>query len=147
MSVLPASSTHSHIVFKMSNDWYALPVSQVRAVERWRQPTPVPGTPPAILGIVNQRGRLITVIDARLLLGLEVKPTTRSTRLLLAEVGDVELALVADEVADLLPLDSALVEPPPAHAALFCDGLAATPFGTAVLLDLAALVNATKVGA
>lgn len=143
----PSPQPADHIFFRLATEWYALPVSQMRTIDRWQAPTPVPGTQPAILGIVSQRGAIITVIDARVLIGLPIEPPARSTRLLGVQHGDVPLALVADRVADLLPLDPADVQPVPGgRAASLSAGLARTPFGPTSLLSLEALLEMVRGG-
>jgi len=114
----------------------------MRGIERWRPPTPVPGTPPAILGIINQRGMLVTVLDIRALLGQKQEPPSRRTRLLFAHIGDTDVALLVDHVADLLDLEIDRAEPAPHRASGFSSGLLHTPFGLATLLDLAAVLHA-----
>ena len=130
------------IVFQLGAEWFAVPIAQMRGIERWRPPTPVPGTPPAILGIINQRGMLVTVLDIRMLLGQKPEPPTRRTRLLFASAGDTDVALLADHVADLLDLDVARAEAPPHRASGFSSGLLHTPFGLATWLDLGLVLHA-----
>ena len=134
-----------HVVFQLSHEWYALPVEQVRAVERWRVPTPVPGTPPAIIGIINQRGTLVPVVDARVLLNLSLDPPLRKTRLIFTRIENDAVALIADHVADMLTLDQEAVEGAPPRASMLIDGLVRTPYGVASLLDLTALLSTLRV--
>ncbi len=47
---------------------YALPIGHVVEVIRPRQLTPIPGTPPIALGLINVRGMVCTVLDLALLL-------------------------------------------------------------------------------
>jgi len=118
-----------------------LPVEQVRGIERWRTPTPVPSTPPAIVGIINQRGALVTALDIRVLLGFKVEAPTRRTRFLLAHFSGVDVAIVADYVADMLPLDTASIELAPVGGSSLSGGLIASPLGLASLLNLEAVLT------
>ncbi len=135
--------TH-HVVFQLSQEWYVLPVEQVRAIERWHAPTPVPGTPPAIIGIINQRGMLVPVIDARVLLNLPLDAPTRSSRLLFTHAQATDFALITDQVADMLTLDPTSLEDAPARASTLISGLVMTPFGRASMLDLEAVLNTVR---
>ncbi len=84
----------------------------------------------------------------RVLLGLAVDPPTRSTRLLGVQYEDVQLALVADQVADMLPLDLAGLQPMPGgRTASLSSGLVRTPFGPTGLLSLEAVLEAVRGGA
>lgn len=129
------------IVFQLSNEWFVLPVQQIRGIERWRTITPVPDTPPAIVGLINQRGVLVTVIDARMILGLKVQQPDRNTRLILVHVDQTECAIIADCVRDILMLDPATIEPAPSRIASLSLGIVPTPFGIATLLDLNLLLQ------
>jgi purine-binding chemotaxis protein CheW len=56
---------------------YALPLDDVEAVMQAEPPTPLPGLPPPILGMVQARGRVIVVADAGLLLAPGAEPPRR----------------------------------------------------------------------
>lgn len=129
------------ILFQLSGEWFVLPIDLLRGIERWRTPTPVPGTPASIVGIINQRGALMTVLDTRMLLGLKTEPPTRRTRLLLVRINDLDLALVVDHVADMLPLDVTRVEPAPGRSGSLSTGLIPTPLGWASMLNVEAALN------
>lgn len=55
---------------RVAAEAYAIPVTQVREVSGLGEVTPVPGTPPGVLGIRNLRGQLIPVIDLAAVLGI-----------------------------------------------------------------------------
>lgn len=61
--------------------------------------TPVPGVPAPVMGLANVRGRVVTVVDGRRLVG--VVPDTPPAWLVLARVGARTVALAVDEVEDL----------------------------------------------
>lgn len=136
------------LLLRLDQEIYALPSSNVREVFRHRPITPVPGAPPALPGILNQRGAILPVIDPRLLLGLVQSPVTRSTRLVLASHEDVDVALLVDGVLDLVALSSDTVEavPPaldPARARMI-RGVARHDAMHVILLDLGELIAAVR---
>jgi purine-binding chemotaxis protein CheW len=55
-------------LFRLGTQRFALFAQDVVAVANWRQPTPLPGAPEAILGIVSVQARMITVLDTSKLL-------------------------------------------------------------------------------
>jgi purine-binding chemotaxis protein CheW len=105
--------TQNLLLLQLQHEWYALPGSAVRAVTRWRAPTPVPGAPATIPGIISQRGVVLPVVDVRPLLGLPDGPPERSARYVITHHGDVELALYVDGIHDLTDVPAAELEPPP----------------------------------
>ncbi|GIV97673.1 MAG: hypothetical protein KatS3mg057_2330 [Herpetosiphonaceae bacterium] len=132
------------LLVRLGDEWFALPATYVREVVRWREPTPVPGSPPALLGVLNLRGMILALIDLRFLLNVQPSPPARSTRLVTVESAEYNAALLVDEVRDLLDLDSAEREAPPAGSSRFIAGLLPTELGRAGLLDLAAIFEAIR---
>lgn len=51
------------LLIRLATVTYALPIGQVVEVVRPRQLTPIPGTPPIALGLINVRGMVCTVLD------------------------------------------------------------------------------------
>lgn len=83
-------------IFRRGNARFALLTEEIAAIAEWRQPTPLPQAPPAVLGVVSVQGRMLTVLDPALL--LEDLAEHRSTNnLIVALRGDEQLALLVDE--------------------------------------------------
>ncbi len=91
-----ADSTR-HVVFRVESGRYALPLAAVREVVVAPDVfTRVPRTPAAVTGVVNLRGRVVTVVDLRPVLGLG-EAVGPAAKLLLLDRGRRDLALgVAD---------------------------------------------------
>ncbi len=115
MSSVAQSPTIGYLTMRLASEYYALPGTSVREVMRWRTPTPVPGAPLIIPGLINQRGQILTVIDARLLLGLAAAPLDRSTRLVWIQHNATDAALLVDAVIDLITITPDHLTPPPVN--------------------------------
>jgi purine-binding chemotaxis protein CheW len=141
----PRAEPDEALVVRAANELFALPGTAVREVMRWRAPTPVPGAPEAIAGIISQRGMVLAVVDLRLALGLPAAAPDRATRFVIAHHEATDLALLVDAVIDLAPLPAVLDVPPagldPARARLLS---AVARYGDRPLavLSLAALIAA-----
>ncbi|MCQ4051757.1 chemotaxis protein CheW, partial [Klebsiella pneumoniae] len=59
------------VTFRLDNETYGINVMQVQEVLRYTEIAPVPGAPSYVLGIINLRGNVVTVIDTRQRFGLE----------------------------------------------------------------------------
>ncbi|EFO79742.1 CheW protein [Oscillochloris trichoides DG-6] len=105
--------SEEYLVVRLGDEYYALAGSAVREVARWRSPTPVPGSPPLLPGIINQRGVVLPVVDLRRLLGIEAAPPDRATRLVIIHQSSVRVALMVDTALDLLILQADDLLPPP----------------------------------
>ena len=51
------------VTFQLENETYGINVMQVQEVLRYTEIAPVPGAPEYVLGIINLRGNVVTVID------------------------------------------------------------------------------------
>ncbi|NWF81492.1 MAG: chemotaxis protein CheW [Chloroflexi bacterium] len=109
----PTVDASPFLIVRAGAELYALAGACVREVARWRAPTPVPGAPDVIPGVVSQRGVVLPVVDLRLALGLPASLPDRNTRLVVARHDTVDVALLVDAVVDLTPLAGAM-QPPPA---------------------------------
>ena len=92
------------ILFKLSGETWAIDFKDIQEVLEVRKPTPVPKTPSFILGVINQRGKIITVIDFALLLG-EGENRDQGTRIvhLRSDKGNVGLLIRSKLLMDSLP--------------------------------------------
>jgi purine-binding chemotaxis protein CheW len=88
-------------------------VARIQEVLRETSITPVPLAHPAIRGLINLRGQIVTAIDLRRRLGLErAAENARFTTMVLGETGE-SLALVVDSVGDVVQVDAESFESPP----------------------------------
>jgi len=94
-----------HVVFRVETGHYALPLAAVREVVVTPEHfTRVPRAPAAVTGVINLRGRVVTVVDLRRILGLgeAVRP---AAKLLLLDRGRRDLALGVADVEAIAELE------------------------------------------
>ncbi|QGT79525.1 chemotaxis protein CheW [Guyparkeria halophila] len=97
--------------FTVDDETYALNVLDVQEVLRDAEITPIPGAPDAIIGIINLRGNVVTVVDARTFFGLEEKAWDENSRIMVIEVASGEIVgLVVDSVAEVIALPQTVVD-------------------------------------
>jgi purine-binding chemotaxis protein CheW len=87
-----------------------------------------------VLGIVNLRGQILSVIDLGLFFGLPAKSVTEPNRVIILKSGDMEFGIVADEILGTRTIPSRAVPPPPFHTGIpahFIKGV--TPDGLIIL--------------
>jgi purine-binding chemotaxis protein CheW len=102
------------ITFRLGGSSYSFPATAVREVQPLGAYTTLPAVPPFICGLVNVRGRLITAIDLRPLLGLPATALPPGAMLLIVCSDDSELGLVADSVIAVHGQTAALAPAPSA---------------------------------
>lgn len=83
-------------IFRRGNARFALLVDEIAAIAEWREPTPLPQAPPAVLGVVSVAGRMLTVLDPAILLE-EQADGSGKINFIVALRGDEQLALLVDE--------------------------------------------------
>ena len=92
--------------FTLGQERYAFRTSYVREVFSLAEITPLPGLPPYILGVVNVRGRILSVMDIRRLLEFGNVGLTNLNKAIILHHGEMELAVLADEVAGVYAVDA-----------------------------------------
>ena len=73
------------VTFKLDRETYGINVMQVQEVLRYTAIAPVPGAPSYVMGIINLRGNVVTVIDTRARFGLDTAEITDHTRIVIIE--------------------------------------------------------------
>ena len=105
------------VVFFLSGQRYALPIERVNEVQQIVAFSEVPSGGNAVVGMVNMRGNVIPAIDMRLLVGLESRAYTLETPMIITWTKGQTVALIVDEVQDVLELpDGCLQGAPPLHS-------------------------------
>ncbi len=86
------------VEFLLAHETYALESAFVREVYPLRDLTSLPGTPEFVVGIVNVRGQIVSIIDLKRLFGLPGKGLTDLNKVIVLHNQDMELGLLADAV-------------------------------------------------
>lgn len=101
------------VTFKLDDEIYGINVMQVQEVVRLPEIAPVPGAPSAVMGIINLRGNVVTVIDTRQRFGLLAREPDDSTRIVITEVDNQVIGIVVDSVAEVVNLSMSEIETAP----------------------------------
>jgi purine-binding chemotaxis protein CheW len=99
--------------FRIGADEYVVDIRRIREIVNPMAIRPVPRAPECIDGVVELRGEVIPVVDARRRLGVAVTPFTRQTRFLIALVGGRTLALIVDGVCEVMRVSRSSIRPAP----------------------------------
>ena len=84
--------------FGLAHEKYAIEACHVREVYPLKRITPVPCTPPFVLGIINLRGQICSVIDIKKLIGLPHTATSESSKVIVVFNDKMEVGILADDV-------------------------------------------------
>src|SRR5258707_7306302 len=89
------------IEFVVASEKYGVESSYVREVYPLKELTPLPGVPAFILGVINVRGQIVSVVDPKRFFGLPEKGLTDLNKVILMSDGRMEFGLLADAVLGL----------------------------------------------
>ena len=101
------------VTFRLGDEKYGINVMQVQEVLRVAEIAPVPGAPSYVLGIINLRGNVVTVIDTRNRFGLMSKETDDNTRIVIIETEAHIIGILVDSVAEVVELRASEIETAP----------------------------------
>jgi purine-binding chemotaxis protein CheW len=101
------------VTFKLDNEKYGIKVMQVQEVLRMTEIAPVPGAPDYVLGIINLRGNVVTVMDTRKRFGLMEAEPDDATRIVIIEAENQVVGILVDSVAEVVDLQASEIETAP----------------------------------
>lgn len=101
------------VTFHLAGETYGVNVMQVQEVLRHTEIAPVPGAPSYVLGIINLRGNVVTVIDTRHRFGLDPGEITDNTRIVIIEAEKHVVGILVDSVAEVVYLRQSEIETAP----------------------------------
>ena len=102
------------IEFELASEHYAIPLAQVSEVSLLKELTPVPCTPPFVLGIINLRGEIRTVVDLKKFFDLPDKGITELNKIILIRQEDMQLGILADAICGVRRISLHSLQPAPA---------------------------------
>jgi purine-binding chemotaxis protein CheW len=101
------------VTYRLADEIYGINVMQVQEVLRMSEIAPVPGAPSCVLGIINLRGNVVTVVDARELFGLSSSDATDQTRIMIVEINKLIVGLLVDSVAEVVNIQNSDIDSAP----------------------------------
>ncbi|MBQ3683027.1 chemotaxis protein CheW [Succinimonas sp.] len=136
------------VTFHLDKEVYGINVMQVQEVLRYSEIAPVPGSPDYVLGIINLRGNVVTVIDTRMRFGIEPMEVTDSSRIVIIEAGGQVVGILVDSVAEVVDLSVDDIDPAPnigtEESAQFIKGVANLGQELLIIIDLNKLLTADE---
>jgi len=147
-SVVEKSSENEilqRVTFQLENETYGINVMQVQEILRYSEIAAVPGAPDYVLGIINIRGNVVTVIDTRSRFGLMPAEITDSSRIVIIEAETQVIGILVDSVAEVVYLNKSDIEDAPnvgtEESSQFIQGVANRENGLLILVDLNKLLS------
>ena len=103
-----------HIVgFRVGRETFGVPISLVHEIVRVPEITAVPDSPGYVEGVINLRGKIVSVVDLRKRFGEKEIAANKKNRILVAEVGGKMVGLIVDAASEVIKIPDSEIDLPP----------------------------------
>ncbi len=136
------------VTFTLGNEEYAVDILKVQEINRMKEITRVPNSPPYVEGVINLRGKVIPVVNLRAKFGLAERENDEHSRIMIMDIQGITMGLVVDSVSEVLRIPASTVEPTPPMASNisteFIRGIAKMEDRLIILLDMDRLIGKSE---
>ncbi len=133
------------VTFRLQDETYGINVMHVQEVLRVTEIAPVPGAPEYVLGIINLRGNVVTVIDTRSRFGLPTADVTETSRIVIIESDKQVVGILVDAVAEVVELTESQIDSAPnvgnEESSRYIQGIATLTNDLLIVVDLHKLLT------
>jgi len=102
-----------HLIFSLGDENYGIPIRNVIEIINITEITKVPEQPEYVKGIINLRGKVISVMDVRLRFGKPEKEYDDRTCIVVIEVEKETFGLIVDNVKEVANIEESEISPAP----------------------------------
>jgi len=112
-----AGNLRQYVVFKLGNEHYGFDVEMVREIHNFGEVAKVHRAAQHIEGVMNLRGKLLTIVNLRKRFQMEPAPDESAQKIVVIEAPDAPVGFLVDEVIEVARISDAALEKPPAYVA------------------------------
>jgi purine-binding chemotaxis protein CheW len=128
------------ISFAIGDEQYGVDIMAVREIKEWSGVTQLPNQPDYMRGVLNLRGVMVPIIDLRCRFGQGLTDATPVHVVIVVQVGNKTIGLLADRVLDIVSVEASRIQPVPqvsrASQANFLSGLVTIESTMIALINL-----------
>ena len=144
-------SRETHIVgFRVGRETYGVPITSLHEIVRVPEITAVPDAPDYLEGVINLRGKIVSVVDLRKRFGQPSAGLDRRSRILVVEHRGRLAGMIVDSASEVLKIPESEIEAAPAmmrEGGLDCvTGLGKYKGRLIILLDISKVLGARELG-
>jgi len=133
------------ISFAIGQDQYGVDIMAVREIKGWSDITHLPKQPDYVRGVLNLRGVIVPIIDLRCRFGQGLTESTPLHVVIIVQIKEQLIGLLADRVLDIVSFDPAKIKPVPKVAQSenleFLSGIVTIENAMIALIDLTNLLS------
>lgn len=118
MVTLSGATDHSEetldiIAFRLHDQDFCVKTTTIREIRGWAPSTPIPHSPPEVVGVMNLRGSVIPIIDLACKLGMKTGEANERSAIVVAEVHHMVIGMLVERVSDILTVPVSQIKPIP----------------------------------
>jgi purine-binding chemotaxis protein CheW len=103
-----------HIIgFRVGRETFGVPIRLVHEIVRVPEITSVPDSPGYVEGVINLRGKIVSVVDLRKRFGEKEITSNKKNRILVTEVEGKMVGLIVDAASEVIKIPETEVDLPP----------------------------------
>ena len=101
------------VTFTLGNQMFGIDMRALIEIREWEEPTPLPSVPSYVKGVTNLRGSVVPVVGLAERLGWTPSVLHSRSCILVVAIGERQAGFLVDEVADIVLINSADIQPAP----------------------------------
>ncbi|MDF9409184.1 MAG: Chemotaxis protein CheW [Pelotomaculum sp. PtaB.Bin013] len=142
-----STETHLKILgFFLNGEKYAVESVFIREVCPLKEMTPLPCTPPFILGIINIRGQILSVVDINKFFGITGKGTNVLNKTIIVHNNEMEFAIPAETITGVSYIPQDKIQPlPPTLTNIRAEYLKGMTMEQFIVLDMARILSDKRI--
>jgi len=144
LSIDQDSMEGMYLTFDLATEGYGIEIRHVIEIIGIQPITAVPDLPDHVIGVLNLRGKVISIIDVRRRFRLPHRDHDERTCIVVVNVNDNSVGLVVDKVSEVITIPAIDIEPPPAagkKGRRYIAGMGKIGQQVKILLDIEALLE------
>lgn len=138
-----------YIAFFLENEMFAIPIKIIREIIETSPITIVPNVAPDILGVINLRGQVVPVMDAKKKLGLGKSKNISEAKIVILHTDNRIIGLLVDRIKQIFEISDKDIESPSKtmqekHKRTFIAGISRADNNYIMLLNIVAMLQTSK---
>jgi purine-binding chemotaxis protein CheW len=130
------------IEFRLASETYGIASAFVREVYPLKDFTPLPGTPPFVLGIINVRGQILSVVDLKTFFNLPARGLGELNQVIILRDNRMEFGILADDILGTYAIPLEAIQPaPPTVSGIGAEYLRGVTAERVIILDAAHILG------
>lgn len=130
------------VEFILSYETYAIKSLYIKEIYPLKEITPIPCTPSFVMGIINVRREILSVIDIKKFFGLPEKGISDLNKVIITEGNGMKIGILADSIVGVRSIPSSDLQPPPSNLkGLEAEYLKGVVSGPLIVIDILKILS------